>query len=185
MHWSNVFTIIVALAVGALSFVGTQWATHRQLKEALAARLDAEAAEHRRWLRDQAVGAYLGLMHTEDTVRKRASFPAQGHSYELSAETRNQVAKVISGAMDADVFYRVLAFGSDDLADLAGSYQDQLFFVLGTLVLDDIDRREEEFLKLHDLSDKIELAVRREVHAPTIGTRTDAPRPDLNQRRPG
>ena len=42
----------------ALSFYGAQRATRQQLTEALAARLDVEAAEHRRWPRDQVAGVY-------------------------------------------------------------------------------------------------------------------------------
>ena len=59
-------TVIVAAGAAIItagpSYVATRRGTRKQLKDALAARLDAEAAEHRRWLRDRTVAVYVDMM---------------------------------------------------------------------------------------------------------------------------
>src|SRR5215467_4236931 len=75
MHWYNVATVVVALTAAVLapvlSYYDSQRTTRQQLQHALAARLDAEDAEHRKWVRDQAAAVYVDLIRFETELKDK------------------------------------------------------------------------------------------------------------------
>src|SRR5262245_35801874 len=81
MHWGTILTVTGAGVAAALAFVGTQWATRRQLKAALEARLDGDAVEHRRWLRDRRVAVYVDLLNAVEDAQDEFAKPGDTHAF--------------------------------------------------------------------------------------------------------
>lgn len=182
MHWFNVFTVIVAagaaVLTAGLSYLGTQRATRRQLQDALAARLDADAAEHRRWLRDHAVAAYmdlLGLVDRVDDVRLDW-LHAVDEGEQIDVES---LGERLREAIQGDLGTRLGAFGSDELHSLWKHY----FLMVATTILslDAEARTNPVFERVAEAGRNVSKVVRREMQLPTVGIRSSPPRLDSNQ----
>jgi hypothetical protein len=62
MHWSNIFTVVATLVVGAAGYVGGLRGVSKGVTDAQQARSEQATLEHRRWLRDRRVDVYLACV---------------------------------------------------------------------------------------------------------------------------
>jgi hypothetical protein len=194
MHWGTVFTIMVAAfaALAAvlspiLAYRATQKATREQLRDALTARLDAETAEHRRWLRDHTVEVYIELL----AANRKMSNAASDLSWSLGPEDP-EVFPVVdrNNAMEGlrhgyrDVEERLTAFASEQVRELVIAARLSGYRLCRAAR--GSERPETQlFQDTHQALRRIDAAVRAELQLPNVGIRpTPRPRLESNQRPP-
>jgi hypothetical protein len=198
MHWYNIATVIVAVTAAVLapvlSYYGTQRATRQQLRDGLDARLDADAAEHRRWLRDRTADTYLDLMKAVASATRAARGPnGLGDSRDREEAgvlwTSTLLARV---RLYASETVRVLTIAFDSyrtnwrLTDEQRASAAKFIAWSG----DDERTRMPVLSRVHcgdhmqALRNEIGRVVRRELQSPSPGDQLARPRLDSNQRHP-
>ena len=201
MHWYNIFTIIVALSVGVLSFVGTQWATRRQMKDALAARLQADLDEHRRWRRDEQTRIYIKLLAYARPVEDLRHSPLQ-YAPEVAQSPdplplpmRQDAFRALENVrlhlMGHDSRAMIDAHASDEIRELASSLERAAWIANFALVEPAPERvvvdGDEWSLLLPAVTASAQIIerVRAEIKNPRLQDESIAPpRLDSNQRHP-
>jgi hypothetical protein len=172
MHWYNVFTVVVAGVVGVLSpvlaYSATQRATRKQLNDALTARLDADLAEHRRWLRDRTLDVYMQLLRFE---RKSTSLSNRVRVlvYEGAIEFRQEISNQFDNALEEMGPTFADAFASDSIVDLTSKLRaavQDLWLAVDNPDKPDLIAPSERLLKA---GRELRTAIRHEIRSPVLG----------------